>query len=113
MPSSGLSRSVRRTENGLTRALTIMALTGLLVFGAAATSILGRGDIPAPRPELASAVMQGPIANRASKTDKLAVAGLAPAPVASPQAAAPASEPLRLAFASTTADIEAPNISTL
>jgi hypothetical protein len=97
----------------LTRALTIMALIGLLVVGAAVTSILGRGDIPAPRPELAPAVMEGPIANRGSKTDKLAVAGLAPAPVVTPQAAAPANEPLRLAFASTTADIETPNISML
>nr|HEV8011767.1 hypothetical protein [Bradyrhizobium sp.] len=97
----------------MTRALTVMALIGLLVVGAAVASILGRGDIPAPRPELASAVMPGPIANRASKTDRLAVAALAPAPIATPQAAAPANEPLRLAFASTTADIEAPNISTL
>jgi hypothetical protein len=89
-----------------------MALTGLLVVGAAATSILGRADIPAPRPELASSVARGPVANREAKTDKLAVARLAPAPVVPPQAVAPANEPLRLAFAATTADIEAPNVTT-
>src|SRR6202453_3867430 len=89
-----------------------MALIGLLVIGAAVTSILGRVDMLTPRPELASPDVQGMVANRESKTDKLAVAGLAPAPVAAPQAVAPVSEPLRLAFASTTADIEAPNITT-
>jgi hypothetical protein len=96
----------------LTRALTIMALIGLLVIGAAVTSILGRVDMLTPRPELASTDVQGLVANRESKTDKLAVAGRAPAPVVAPQAVAPVNEPLRLAFASTTADIEAPNITT-
>ena len=93
----------------MTRALTIMALMGFLVFGAAATSILGRVGVPVSRPELASSVMQDPVANRKSKTDKLTVAVLAPAP----QAMAPANEPRWLAFASSTADIESPNISTL
>jgi hypothetical protein len=93
----------------LTRALTIMALIGLLVVGAAATSILGRVDMLTPRPELASAAVQGPITNWENKTDKLAVARLAPV---APQAVAPANEPLRMAFASTTADLEAPNITT-
>lgn len=97
----------------MTRALTIMALIGFLVFGAAATSILGRVAVPASRAELASPVMEGPVPNRASKTDKLAVARLAPAPVAPLQAAAPVNEPLRLAFApSTPADTDAPNITT-
>jgi hypothetical protein len=96
----------------LTRALTIMALIGFLVVGAAAASILGRSDIPAPPPELASPVAQGPVANRGGKTDKLAVAGLAPAPAVPPQAAAPMNDPLRLAFASTTADIDAQSIVT-
>jgi hypothetical protein len=89
-----------------------MALIGLLVVGAAAASILGRVDIPAPRSELASPVVQGPVANRGGKTDKLAVAGLAPAPAAPPPAVAPVSEPLRLAFASTTADIDPQSIVT-
>ena len=97
----------------MTRALTIMALVGFLVFGAAATSILGRVGVPASQPELASSVMQDPVANRKSKTDKLAVATLAPAPVTAPQTVAPANEPPWLAFASSTADIESPNLSTL
>jgi hypothetical protein len=92
----------------LTRALTIMALIGLLVVGAAAASILGRVDMSAPRPELASLVVRDPVANRRDKTDKLAVVGRAPA--ALPPAVAPVSEPLRLAFASTTADIDAQSI---
>src|ERR1700722_10913220 len=87
-----------------------MALIGLLVVGAAAASILGRADLSAPRPETVSPVAQGPVANRGSKTDKLAVTGLAPA--APPQAFAPMAEPLRLAFASTTADIDAQSIVT-
>lgn len=96
----------------MTRALTIMALIGLLVVGAAAASILGRADMVASRPGLAPPVVQAMVANRQGKADKLPVAGFAPAPVASPQAVAPLNEPLRLAFASTTADIEAPNIAT-
>jgi hypothetical protein len=94
----------------LTRALTIMALIGLLVVGAAAASILGRADLSAPGPEMVSPVARGPVANRGGKTDKLAVAGLARA--APPQALAPMAEPLRLAFASTTADVDPQNIVT-
>ena len=89
-----------------------MALIGLLVVGAAAASSLGRVDIPAPRSELASPVVQGPVANRGGKTDKLTVAGLAPAPAAPPPAVAPVSEALRLAFASTTADVDPQSIVT-
>jgi hypothetical protein len=85
----------------LTRALTIMALIGLLVVGAAAASILGRAGISAPPPELASAAVQGPVSNWENKTDKLAVLRVAPV-----------NEPMRLAFASTTADLETANIST-
>ncbi len=96
----------------MTRALTIMALIGFLVVGAAAASILGRVDIPAPRPELASPVVRGPVANREGKTDKLAVVGIAPAPVAPLQAVAPVNEPLRLAFASSTADVDPQSIVT-
>ena len=94
----------------MTRALTIMALIGLLVVGAAAASILGRADLSAPGPELASPVVRNPVANRQSKTDKLAVR-LAPSPTRLP-AAASLSEPLRLAFASTTADVDPQNIVT-
>jgi hypothetical protein len=93
----------------LTRALTIMALMGFLVVGAAATSILGRVDLAAPPQDLASSVAHGPVANRGGKTDKLAVR-LAPSPTRLP-AAASLSEPLRLAFASTTADLDAQSIA--
>jgi hypothetical protein len=97
----------------LTRALTIMALTGLLVVGAAAACILGRVDLLLPRPELASAAVEVPVTNWENKTDKLAVARLEPAPVAPLQAAAPVNEPLRLAFApSAPPDTDAPNITT-
>jgi hypothetical protein len=89
-----------------------MALIGLLVVGAAAASILGRVEWSVPRPELASPAVQGPVANRGGKADKLAVAGVAPAPVASPQVVAPGNESLRLAFASTTADVDAQSIVT-
>jgi hypothetical protein len=87
-----------------------MALIGLLVVGAAAASILGRVDWSVPRPELASPTVQGPVANRGGKTDKLAAAGVALAPVAPPQAVVPGNESLRLAFASTTADVDAQSI---
>ena len=89
-----------------------MALIGLLVVGAAAASILGRVDWSVPRPELVSPTVQGPVANRGGKTDKLAAAGVALAPVAPPQAVVPGNESLRLAFASTTADVDAQSILT-
>ena len=60
----------------LTRAMTIVALTCFLVVGAAATSILGRDSVPMARFELASAsvsAVQGPVATRERKTDRLAV----------------------------------------
>ncbi len=65
----------------MTRAVTIAALIGFLVVGAAVASILGRGDLSAAPPELASVAVQSPIANRQSKTDKLAVAASALAPL--------------------------------
>ena len=76
-----------------------MALIGLLVVGAAAASILGRVDWSVPRPELVSPTVQGPVANRRGKTDKLGGRGVALAPVAPPQAVVPGNESLRLAFA--------------
>jgi hypothetical protein len=97
----------------LTRALTIMALTGLLVVGAAVACIPGRVDLLLPRHELASAAVEVPVTNWENKTDKLAVARLEPAAVAPLQAAAPVNEPLRLAFApSAPPDTDAPNITT-
>jgi hypothetical protein len=95
----------------LTRALTIMAMIGLLIVGAAAASILGRAGISAPGPELASVGALGPVTNWENKTDKLAVSGVAPAQ-GGPRVAAPVTEPMRLAFASATADLDTANIAT-
>src|ERR1700676_1346499 len=97
--------------NGLTRIITIIALTCLLVVGAAATSILSRDSVPAARSEIASPVVTNPVANRQSKQDRLAVAALATASFEPPQATASPSEPLRQAFASSAAaDLETPKM---
>jgi hypothetical protein len=85
-----------------------MALIGLLVVGATVASILGRAGISAPPQEVASVAAQGPVSNWENKTDKLAVLKVVAAP-AGPQQV---TEPMRLAFASTTADLETSNIST-
>jgi hypothetical protein len=99
-------RFAETTENGLTRSVTIIALTCLLVFGAATLSILGGADMPKAGPELALSAVPNAVANRQGKADRLAVA--AAASLAPPQAIAPASESLRMAFAaSTPSDIEA------
>jgi hypothetical protein len=98
--------------NGLTRIITIIALTCFLVVGAAATSILSRDSVPAARSEMASPVVTSPVANRQSKQDRLAVATLATASFEPPQATASPSEPLRQAFASSApADIEMPKMA--
>jgi len=86
-------------------------MTCFLVVGAAATSILGRDSVPAARSEMASSVVKGPVSNRESKQDRLAVATLALASFEPPQTAS-LSEPLRLAYASSTpADIEMPKVA--
>ena len=41
-------------ENGLTKAITIIALTCFLVLGAAATAILGRDSVPSVSAEIRS-----------------------------------------------------------
>ena len=104
-------------ETFLTRAMTIVALTCFLVVGAAATSILGRDSVPLARFELASAstsTIEAPVANRASKKDKLAVVSQALAAF-DPKATEPVqtdpalSESLRRAYASTSpADLAVP-----
>jgi hypothetical protein len=89
----------------------MIALTGFLVAGAAATSILGQESVPAARAGMSSPIVKSPIANRESKQDKLAVAR--PAPVGAPQAAS-LSESLRLAYASSApADMVPPQIAAL
>ena len=105
-----------KTESGLTRAITLIALISFLVVGAAATSILGNDGAWVARSEMASPVVQGPVANRESKKDRLAVATatLASAALASyqpSQTVAALSEPLRQAFASADpVDVEMPKM---
>jgi hypothetical protein len=89
--------------------MTIIALTCLLVVGAAAASILGRASVPSAGPAMASAVADGPVSNRESKKDKLAVIIAAQASFEPPATDTIPGTPLRQAFASSTpADIETP-----
>ena len=95
----------------MTKAITIIALTCVLVVGAAATSILGRDSVPAARAEMASPFVTTPVANREGKQDKLAVARLAIASFDPPQTAS-LSEPLRQAYASAEpTDIAMPKVA--
>ncbi len=95
----------------MTRAISIIALTCLLVAGAAATSILGRDSVPAARAEMTSPVVKSPVANREAKQDRLAVAGVRLASFEPPQTAS-LSEPPRQALAyGAPADIEVPVIA--
>ncbi|WP_050629859.1 hypothetical protein [Bradyrhizobium viridifuturi] len=71
----------------MTRAITLAALTCLLLAGAAITAILGRDSLPAAQADV------GPVANRASKQDKLAVTALAAASFEAPQPAEPPANP--------------------
>jgi hypothetical protein len=89
--------------------MTIIALTCLLVVGAAAAGILGRDSVPAAGPALvaASADFKGLVSNREAKGDRLVVAAVAPAFSEPSHTGAIPSEPLRQAFAaSPPADIE-------
>ena len=96
----------------MTRVITIIALTCLLIAGVAATSILGRDSVPAATALMAPPVAKSPVANRESKQDRLAVARLALASFEPPQQTASLPEPLRQAFASSSsADIEIPRIT--
>ncbi|MGN1291088.1 MAG: hypothetical protein ACI4XG_31575 [Bradyrhizobium sp.] len=71
----------------MTRAITLAALTCFLLAGAAITAILGRDSLPAAQADV------GPVANRASKQDKLAVTTLAAASFEAPQPAEPPAGP--------------------
>jgi hypothetical protein len=95
-------------ENCLTRIVTIVALTCLLVAGAAVTSILGRDSVPAARADLSAMVIKATVSNREAKNDRLPVGRMALASV-EPEQTATLSEPLRMAFAaSSPADFETP-----
>jgi ABC-type transporter Mla MlaB component len=91
----------------LSKAITIIALTCVLVAGAAVTSILSGESMRAPEVEVAAPVVRNPVANRDAKQDRLSVMTLAQASIAPPQTMA-ATEMLRQAYAaSSTADVEA------
>ena len=77
--------------------MTILALVCFLVAGAAAASILGRDTVSAAQFESPAKVTKSPLANRESKTDKLALA-MAALPPADDSQRLP--EQLRQAFAS-------------
>jgi hypothetical protein len=99
-------------ETFLTKTMTIVALIGFLVVGAATTAILGRDSVPAAFSQLSAASVasvQGPVSNKANKKDRLAVVSYALAAYEPPQTTAALSEPLRQAYASTApADIGLP-----
>jgi len=93
----------------LTKSMTIAALLGFLVVGAAATAVIGRDFIPAAPSEQAMAAAKPPVSNRESKKDRLAVVSYALAAYEPPQTTAAMSEPLRQAYASAApADIGLP-----
>jgi hypothetical protein len=99
-------------ETFLTRAITIVALTCILVVGAAATSILGRDSVPAVSADYAVPVdkNQNPVSNKQAKADKLAIAtdALAAFEPQPPQF----SEPLRQAYAAAApSDLAVPNVT--
>ncbi len=92
--------------------MTIIALTCLLVVGAAAASILGRASVPSAGPAMASAGTDEPVSNRENKKDKLAVIIAAQASFEPPATDTIPGPPLRQAFASSTpADIEMPKLT--
>jgi hypothetical protein len=94
-------------ESGLTKAITIIALTCFLVGGAAVTSILSRTSMEASQAEMSAPVVKSPIANRDSKQDRLSVTRFALAAFGQPKTV-DVTEPLRQAYASSSpADVEA------
>jgi hypothetical protein len=89
--------------------MAIIALTCLLVVGAAAAAILGRDSVPAagPAPVMASVTVQSPVSNREGKGDRLAIVSVALAPSEPAHTDAIPREPMRQAFAANSpADIE-------
>ena len=92
----------------MTRSITIIALTCFLVVGAAATSVLTRESMQATDAETPALVVKNPVANRESKHDRLMVTSFALASMEPQRASDKLAEPLRRAYASSSAaDIEA------
>jgi ABC-type transporter Mla MlaB component len=91
----------------LSKAITIITLTCLLIGGTAVTSVLSRGYMSVPEAQTPASVARSPIANRENKGDRLSVMSLAQASVPSAPSEAP-TEVLRQAYASSSgADVEA------
>jgi hypothetical protein len=94
-------------EKGLSKAITIIALSCFLVAGAAVTSILSRESMSAPEAQPAP-VVKSPIANRETKQDRLSVIGLAQASMPPATRSPSPTDVLRQAYASSSAaDVEA------
>jgi hypothetical protein len=92
-------------EPGLTKAITIIALTCFLVAGAAVTSILSRTSMEASVAAMPAPVVKSPVANREAKQDRLSVVRYALAAVDPSQTL---SATIRQAYASSSpADVEA------
>lgn len=88
----------------MSKAITIVVLTCILVLGAAATAILGRDSVPSVTAEMIAAqpAPKALVANRAAKTDKLNIPTLALASAAIEPVQPALTEPLRQAFAAAT-----------
>ena len=82
-------------ETFLTRAITLAALTSILLGGAAVSAILGRDSVPSASAVAAALPEAAPVANRASKQDKLMVGSL-PATYQPRQVIEPAAAPSAL-----------------
>ena len=96
----------------MTRAVTIIALTCLLVVGAAALSILGRDSVPDAASSTVARVAENPVSNKQAKKDRLAVASYALASFDPAPSQAEFNEPLRQAFAAQNpADVAPPRIT--
>jgi len=92
----------------LSKAITIIVMTCLLVVGAAVTSILSRESMTAAEAEMPAGVVKSPVANREAKQDRLSVVSLAQASVEPTERTRSAREVLRQAYASSSAaDVEA------
>jgi hypothetical protein len=114
--SANYDWSTAESENCLTRAITIIALTSFVLAGVAMTGFVGGDSAPVVRAETTSPPVKDPV-TRERKQDRLALAtsalaSLAPASFESPQTAS-LGEPIRQAFASTTpSDVGMPKVVT-
>lgn len=88
----------------MTKSIAFVALLGVLIAGAAVTSILMRDSVPSAGAMMPAVVAKSPISNRDAKGDRLAMVALAPAEV--PQPAAPTKTTLRQAYAYAPAEPE-------